>query len=57
MARPKRMGPIIQYGATVPGASFVSTEYTNAFGVGINSDGRRILEMVKIMVYRNDWTR
>lgn len=43
----------VQYGETVPGASFVSTERTNAFGIGMNSDGQRILEMAEVTVYRN----
>lgn len=33
---------LAQYGVTVLGAGFVSTERMNAFGVGMNSDGRRI---------------
>lgn len=45
----------LQYGVTVPGVSFASTERTKAFGVGMNNDGRRILDMAE--VYRNERTR
>ena len=44
----------VQYGVRVPGASFESTERTKAFGVGMNNDGRRILDMAE--VYMNERT-
>ena len=45
----------LQYGVKVPGASFASTERTKAFEVGMNNDGRRILDMAEI--YRNEHMR
>jgi hypothetical protein len=43
----------VQYDVTVSGTGFVSTERTNAFGVWMSNDGRRVLEMVEVTVYRN----
>ena len=35
----------------VPGAIFASTVRTNAFGVGMNSDGRRIFDIAEVCAY------